>query len=168
VTTDANTRRHQSGAALLTAVLLLALMGMIGLSSLGTVMRDRQVAGYSSQAQSALYAADAGIAHGLELLRTEVVGAALSAGDCLTSTLPNTPVTSLPNGSTYGPDTTAGSNQICMLATSNPCAELDSSIEQGQPLYLYTVWNVRTEGVSPGGATARVHATAQRCHVFNN
>ena len=161
-------RRQEGGAALLTTVLLLALMAMIGLASLSTVMRDRQVAGYSAQAQAALYAADAGVAHALDILRTEVVGAALSAGDCLTTTLPDSPVTGLPNGSNYGPDPSAGSNEICMLATANPCAELDSSIEQGQPLYLYTIWNVRTEGVSTGGATAKVHATAKRCHVFNN
>lgn len=168
MTIDANTRRRSSGAALLTAVLLMSLMGMIGLAGLSTVMRDRQVAGYTSQAQAALYAADAGIAHGLELLRVEVVGAALSAGDCLTATLPDSPPTTLANGSTYAPDSTAASNNICMLATATPCAELNASIEVGQPQYLYTIWNIRTEGQSVGGATVRLHATAQRCHVFNN
>ncbi len=166
--TSATRQRRSGGAALLTAILMLAMMAMIGLSGLSTVMRDRQVAGYTAQAQAALYAADAGVAHGLEILRTEVVGAALSAGDCLTATLPTGPPTTLPNGSTYEPDSTAASNNICMLATATPCAELDSSIEVGQPQYLYTIWNVRTEGSSVGGATARVHATAQRCHVFNN
>ncbi|MGE4608558.1 MAG: hypothetical protein AAEJ52_17635 [Myxococcota bacterium] len=165
---DAKERRRSAGAALLTAILMLSMMAMIGLAGLSTVMRDRQVAGYTSQAQAALYAADAGIAHGLEILRTEVVGAALSAGDCLNTTLPDSPPTSLQNGSTYEADSTAPSSNICMLATANPCAELDSSIEVGQPQYLYTIWNMRTEGSSVGGATVRVHATAQRCHVFNN
>ena len=158
--------RRESGTALLIAMLLMALMGVIGLSSLDTVMRDRQVAGNTSQAQSALYAADAGIAASLNILRTDIVGAALTPGDCLTNKL--TAGTALQNGATYGPDTTAASDEICMLATAGPCAELDSSIEQGQPIYLDTVWNVRTEGASPGGATSRVHATAVRCHAFNN
>jgi Tfp pilus assembly protein PilX len=158
-------RRRESGAALLVSVLLLALMGVVGLASLDTVMRDRQVAGFSSNAQNALYAADAGISASLNLIRQEIVGAALSPGDCLTTPLANT---ALPNGSSYRPDATAPSNQICMLASAEPCSEIDASIEMGQPIYLYTVWSVRTEGIAPGGATARVHATAERCHAFNN
>ena len=145
-------RRRESGAALLVSVLLLALMGVVGLASLDTVMRDRQVAGFSSNAQNALYAADAGISASLNLIRQEIVGAN----------------TALPNGSSYRPDATAPSNQICMLASAEPCSEIDASIEMGQPIYLYTVWSVRTEGIAPGGATARVHATAERCHAFNN
>lgn len=162
---DRHARRRERGAALLVAVLLLALMGVIGLASLDTVMRDRQVAGFSSNAQTALYAADAGIAASLDLIRQQIVGAALSPGDCLATGLANT---TLPNGSTYQADSTAPTNQICMLASAEPCAEIDASIEMGQPIYLYTIWSVRSEGIAPGGATARVHATAERCHAFNN
>lgn len=162
-----NTRssKREGGAALLVAMLMLVLMGMVGLASLDTVMRDRQVAGFQNLAQSALYAADAGVADSLDILRTEIVGAALSPGDCLATVLPNT---NLGGGSSYRPDPTAGSNQICMLASAEPCAEIDASIEMGQPIYLYTVWNVRVQGNAPGGATSRVQATAERCHAFNN
>ena len=55
-----------------------------------------------------------------------------------------------------------------MLASANPCAEIDASIEMGQPIYLYTIWNVRVQGQAPAGATSRIHATAERCHAFNN
>ena len=151
--------------ALLMTMLLLILMGIIGLASLDTVMRDRQVAGYQNLAQTALYAADAGIAESLDILRTEMVGAALASGDCLDATLPTT---SLGGGVAYGPDPSAPTNQICMLASAEPCAEIDGSIEQGQPVYLYTVWNVRVRGSAPGGASSRVQATAERCHAFNN
>lgn len=157
--------KREGGAALLVAMLMLVLMGMIGLASLDTVMRDRQVAGFQNLAQSALYAADAGVADSLDILRTEIVGAALSPGDCLTTVLPTT---NIGGGSSYRPDPTAGSNQICMLASAEPCAEIDASIEMGQPIYLYTVWNVRVQGNAPGGATSRVQATAERCHAFNN
>lgn len=144
-------------------MLLLVLMGLIGFASLNTVMRDRQMAGNTSMSQRALYAADAGVAEALDILRTSVIGAALAPGDCLNGTIPNTV---LPNGTSFGPDSTAP-NQICMLASAEPCAEVDASIEQGQPVFLYTVWNIRSEGVAPGGATARVQATAARCHAFN-
>ena len=55
-----------------------------------------------------------------------------------------------------------------MLASADPCAELDSSIGQGQPIYLNTLWNVRVQGNAPGGATSRLQAAAERCHAFNN
>jgi Tfp pilus assembly protein PilX len=158
-------RRREGGAALLVSMLLLVAMTLIGLASLDTVMRDRETAGYSSLAQTALYGADAGLAASLEVLRTEIVGNALAPGDCLATPVPNA---TLPNGTAYGPDTTAANPQICMLAAAEPCEELGSSIEVGQPIYLYTVWNVRTEGTAPAGATARIQATAERCHAFNN
>ena len=151
--------------ALLMTMLLLILMGIIGLASMDTMMRDRQVAGYQNLSQAALYAADAGVAASLDILRNAMVGAALASGDCLSTTLPET---SLTGGISYGPDPSAPTNEICMLASAEPCAEIDGSIEQGQPVYLYTVWNVRVRGTAPAGATSRVQATAERCHAFNN
>jgi len=163
-------RRHEEGAALLVAMLMLVLMGMIGLSSLDTVMRERQVAGYTSKARQALYAADAGIASGLDLVRTTALSTSLAAGtgtsgDCL----PN-PVgaDTLPNGTTFQPDTTAATTSICMIASAEPCSEFDASIEVGTgATYLYTVWDLRMQGETPDGAISRVQATVQRCHAFD-
>ena len=163
--------RRERGSALLVAMLMLALMGIIGIASLETVARDRQVAGFGNLAQSALYAADAGIAESLDLLRQEIVGAALTQGDCLTADIMDEDILdrTLPNSAYFEADPSApGLADICMLAAATPCAEIDASIEQGQPIYLYTVWNVRAQGVAPGGATSRIHATAERCHSFNN
>jgi type II secretory pathway pseudopilin PulG len=64
--------RREQGAALLVAVLVLALMGIIGLSAMETVTRDRQVAGYQSRAQTALYAAEAGISLAMAMIDDEV------------------------------------------------------------------------------------------------
>ena len=157
-------RPRNEGSALLVAMVMLALMGLIGFSSLDTVMRDRQVAGFQSRAQNALYGADAGIAESLEILKNEITGSSLVPGDCLTTTLAST---TLNNGTIYGPDTTA-SSQICMLASGDPCASLNASIEVGQPIFLNTIWNLRAQGVAVGGATSRIHSTADRCHAFNN
>ena len=155
--------KHEGGVALLVTVLLLSLMGMIGLASLDTVMRDRQMTGFQNQAQSALYAADAGLADALDILRTEIVGAALYPGDCLATQVPDT---NLDGGRSYKAD--PDDNQICMLASAKPCAVLDASIEVGQPIYLDTVWNVRVQGSAPGGAISRLQATFDRCHAFAN
>jgi hypothetical protein len=145
-------------------MLLLTAMALIGFASLNTVMRDREVSGYTSQSQRALQGADAGLAHSLDVMRTQVLGTAIGPGDCLGTPVPTA---TLPDGVTYGPDATAPTTNICMLAASEPCSEVDGSQEIGQPIFMYTVWNIRTQGVAPGGATTRLQATAERCHVFN-
>jgi len=166
---------REGGTALLLAMMMLVLMGMIGLASLDTVMRDRQVAGHTSQSRQALYAAEAGIAQGLEIVRTASLGTAISPGECLSQAIPTT---SLANGSSFRRDTTAdgpGSDpdlNVCMLATAEPCelggvGEGGSSAEQGQQIFLKTVWDLRVEGRSQGGAVARVQATVNRCRAYN-
>ena len=173
-------RRNQEGTALLVTMMMLALMGLVGMASLDTATRERQVAGYSSLAQSALYAADAGVAEGLDLLRKEITGLAVTSGDCLSGDLLDTNLVldpndvesgsrTLTNGAYYEPDPTSpNGNEICMLATAEACEQVGGSLEMGQPIYLKTVWSVRVQGVAPGGATTRILATAERCHAFNN
>ena len=157
--------RRQRGAALIVAMLMLVLMGLIGIASLDSVMRDRQIAGYTSRARSALYAADAGVAAALDMVRTASLPTALTAGDCITQVLP---ATNLPNGTSFQPDTTAATNNVCMLASADPCSELDASIEVGSgSTILYTLWDMRVQGQTADGAVARVQATSQRCHAFN-
>ncbi len=169
-TADHSTNRRESGAALLVSMLMLALMGLVGMASLDTVMRDRQVAGYSQLAQSALYAADAGVAESLDILRSEVTGAALAQGECLTATVTSKTLANrtLPNQAFYrdDPDAPNGS-QICMMGNAEPCG-LGQSLELGQgATYMKTLWSVRVQGVAPGGATSQIQATAERCHAFN-
>ncbi len=128
-------------------------------------MRDRQIAGYSSRARSALYAADAGVAAALDMVRTAPLPTALTPGDCITQVLPTT---NLPNGTSYQPDTTASTTNVCMLASADPCSELDAGIEVGAgSTFLYTLWDMRIQGQTTDGAVARVQATSQRCHAFN-
>lgn len=150
--------RREGGAALFIAVLLMALMATIGFASMDTVMRSREVAGNTSRSFSALYAADAGISAALQALRSEVTTTALSPGDCLDATVPTA---TLPNGTSYRADATA-TNQICMLASADPCLE-ETSMDLP---FFYTVWDMRVQGEATGGTLARVQATAGRCHAF--
>jgi Tfp pilus assembly protein PilX len=151
-------RRREGGAALLVTMLLLTAMTLIGFASLNTVMREREVTGFSSRSQTALYGADAALADSLDVLRDALLPASVLAGDCVGAV----PSDTLPNGVAYGPDSTAPTNQLCMLAISGEQCGANSPEFQ----FLYTSWNLRTEGVAPGGATARVQATARRCHAF--
>jgi Tfp pilus assembly protein PilX len=160
-----NKHKRENGTALLVSVLMLTLMGIVGMASLDTVMRDRQMAGNSSRARSALYAADAGVAAALDAVRTASLPPALAPGDCIAAPVPET---NLPNGSLYRPDTTAANTNVCMIASADPCSELDASIEVGSgSVFLYTLWDMRMQGETADGAVARVQATSQRCHAFN-
>ncbi len=62
--------RGEAGAALLVAVMMLVLMGLIGLAALDTVTEDRQIAGFQNRARAAFYAAEAGIGTSKNLVRT--------------------------------------------------------------------------------------------------
>ena len=115
--------------------------------------------GFQNQAQSALYAADAGVAESIDILRTNTAGAAIAPGDCLATKLVST---DLGGGRSYEPD--PDDDEICMLAASEPC--LDTSVEVGSAVYRYSIWNVRVQGNAPGGAAARVQATVARCSAF--
>jgi len=157
--------RHEKGAALLVTMLLLSLMAVIGMASLDTVTRDRQAAGHLGLAQAAFYAADAALSESLDLLRTEVLSPVIGPGDCLSAVVPTG---SLANGSSYGPDPNAATDEICMVSIAEDCDELVSSSEIGGTVFRYTLWNVPTQGVGVGGATTRVQAMARRCHAFGN
>lgn len=158
---DPKRTKREGGVALLVSMLMMILMGLIGLASLDTVMRSRQVTGFQNMAETALYAADAGVAEGLDILRTDEFDGPVTAGDCIDSKIPNT---GLGGGRSYQAD--PDSDQICMLATAGACPGRDNSIEVGANQTLLTVWNMRVEGNAPGGATAGVQATAQRCLSF--
>lgn len=157
--------RDERGAALLVTMLLLALMAVVGMASLDTVMRDHQSAGHLGLSQTAFYAADAALSESLDLLRTEVLSSVAGPGDCLGAPVPSG---SLSNGSSYGPDPTSATDEICMASIAEDCDELVVSSEIGGAVFRYTLWNVRTQGVGKGGATSRVQATARRCHAFGN
>jgi hypothetical protein len=53
------------------AVLVLALMGALAVASIDTASRDRQAAGYYNRSNNALFAADAGVAHAIALIKAD-------------------------------------------------------------------------------------------------
>lgn len=54
------------------AVLLLALMGALGIAALDSATTDRQAAGYYNRSNTALFAADAGVARAMNLI--DIIG----------------------------------------------------------------------------------------------
>lgn len=190
----AQPRRREEGAALLVAVLVLALMGIIGLSSMETVARDRQMAGYQSRAQTALYAADGGVATALAMINQEVAERASQGEAALIEWNPSSgSPPDFPNQS--GPmvlgvdfpapgsprfymdpnardpnDLSAPAQAIRYLGKGGPCDRWPPmSQERGRnlPEWADSLWDVRVRGDNPGGTTVNIQATGAKCFAYN-
>jgi len=144
--------RHEQGSALLIAVLMLVLMGLIGIAALDAVTRDGQVAGYLNRKKLAFYAAEAGVAEALESLKNDT-----------SPSLSNTALgdSSLyPHGQpSYRPDpTVADAVEPLGLGGMNG---MNLNIGQGgAPTFQLSYWRVHVQGDAPGGSVARLEVVA--------
>jgi hypothetical protein len=146
-------RRREEGAALLVAVMLLVLMGMVGLAALETVTQDRTIAGFQSRARAAFYAGEAGLGTGKNLVRT--------AGD--RPVKPAMAMTSLGDASAYpyGQPSFQGDpdfpDPVRYVRDGTPWAQ-GGDIRVGKQKLVHTLWQVNVEGDTTDGATARLEA----------
>jgi len=184
-------RRDERGAALLVCVLLLTLMGIIGVASIDTVRRDRQVAGYESRAQTALYAGEAGVSYALGLIRRDAQGlaqggiGALSAYNPSAGSPPEFPTGANPRalgvdfpapGSPVfhmDPDASdpgnlaAAPQAIRYLGRGQPCSGWIMSSSVGSVQWANALWDIRVSGDSPGGNNVDIQAVGANCHPYN-
>ncbi len=186
-------RRGEGGFALLITVLMLALIGIIGLASMDTVTRDRQVAGYHSRAQPTLYAADAGVAFGMGLIREDAPQLAAEGGEAAlmdynpsAGAPPDFP--NLANAQSLGDDFPApGSPRFYMDPNARNPNDLPAPpqavryIGKGErctfgimdwrenqtPNWHWALWDLRVRADSPGGADVNVQATGANCHPYD-
>ena len=151
--TTTHAHRRNEGAALLVAVMMLVLMGMIGLAALDTVTTDRKVAGFQNRGHVAFYAAETGIATSKSLVRKTgertiiPVLAATNLGD--TATYP------------YGRPSFRGDpdfpNPVRYVRDGGPWAQGGDLRVGGQKL-VHTLWQANVEGDTPDGASSRLEA----------
>lgn len=158
------------GIALVTTMLFLAMLGIIGMSALERASADRRVGGFLSRSQVALFAAEAGLESVVRQLSQADLPAGAAALEGVTVAVSATPVgdsTVHPHGiPTYTIDDTA-TQAVDYLGAGGPCDEWAMSIELGGPMYRYSLWDVRIQGETPDGATARVQASATRCYAYD-
>lgn len=174
----ASTRgRSSRGSALLSAMMILALMTVLAVGSLRTVMRDRQVAGFQKRARTALYAAEAGVARANALLRSSPPGSSGGIGG-LIAYAPTFPDSATPqvlgSGSTqarfYADN---GHPGIQYLGSGLKCWDGDASavmsdeVGGGNPIWRDVLWDVRVKGESNDGTDRVVQALVTSCHPFN-
>ena len=141
-------RRLQEGSALLIAVLMLVLMGLIGIGALDAVTRDRQVAGYLNRKKVAFYAAEAGVAEALQTLNTDLQPSVSNA------TLGDTSI--YPYGRpSYRPDPDVA-DPIENIGVGS-AAGMNLAIGQGgAAVFQISYWRVNVRGDAPGGSVARL------------
>ena len=180
-------RLREDGAALLVTVLLLALMGIVGVSSMDIVMRDRQIAGFQKNAKTALYSADAGISLALSILRTNAQALAAGGEGALGAFDPAFPgkgadplrVIGLdfpaPGSPSFGMDpdaadpndATAPAQAVRYIGKGDVCPGWVMSSEVGSVEWAEALWDVRVQGTNPGGTVFSVQATGSSCHPYN-
>jgi len=184
-------RRDERGAALLICVLLMTLIGILGVASIDTVQRDRQIAGYESRAQTALYAVEAGVSYAIGLIRRDAQGlaqggiGALSAYNPSAGAPPEFPTTAAPRslGADFpapgsprfymDPDASdpqnlsAAPQAIRYLGRGQPCNGWIMSSSVGSVQWAKALWDIRVSGDSPGGTNVDVQAVGANCHPYN-
>jgi len=144
--------RHESGTAMVIAMLMMLLMGLIGFAALATVTRDAQVAGAQFRKKTSFYAAEGAVAKALETMRT-------------TGT-PSVPTTSLgdstiyPHGQpTYSLDTVVPNPVESLGVGGFPGMNLQLG-QNGQPMFQMQMYRVRVQGTSPGGGLSRLETVS--------
>jgi hypothetical protein len=158
-------------------MLVLALVAIIGLASMESVTRDRQVAGYQSRSRVALYAAEAGVATALGIIRRDSQWLADGGTAALVGFSPAFPDASnkrelgsdpVPPSFHGDPDAT---KTIRYVGSGDPCWADDPdavmSLELGGVQWRDALWEVRTVGEAVGGTRSRIQATSTHCHPYN-
>ena len=180
-------RRRESGAALLIAVLLLAMLGVIGLASMETVTRDRQVAGFQNRGRVALYAAEAAVAHATGIIRKNAQTLAPGGEGALKAFDPAFPGKGATAVATIGSDfpapgspsyrmdpdakdptnLTAPAKAVRYMGRGELCPGWVMSMTVGSVIWAEALWDIRVRGTGPGGGNVDIQATAASCHPYN-
>ncbi|MFP6641339.1 MAG: pilus assembly PilX N-terminal domain-containing protein [Myxococcota bacterium] len=169
--------RRQRGAALLVAVMMLTIMGLIGLGSMELATRDRQVAGFMARVRSALYAADAGVAWGQSIIDQQVgllVPQGVSALFDFDPTFPSEAAPQvLGDGSgsqaRFMQDTNPAVVQaVGYLGMGEACDGWIMSDEFGGSQWREALFSINVEGRTAGtsGSATRVEASAGYCYPY--
>jgi hypothetical protein len=169
------------------AVLLLAMLGVVGLASMETVTRDRQVAGFQNRGRAALYAGEAGVSHATGIIRQNAQVLAPGGEGALESFDPAfpgkglTPVQTLgadfpqPGSPSYRMDpdaedptnAAAPARAVRYMGRGELCPGWIMSMTVGSVIWAEALWDIRVVGDAPGGGSVPIQATAASCHPYN-
>jgi len=141
--------RRESGSAMLIAVMMLVLMGLMGVAAIDTASEDRTIAGLGNRSRSAFHAAEAGAAHARRLV---------AQADKRTDT-PTLPTTMLGDATMYAryqtrpsyfpdPSPPTGGAHIEYIEDAGPAKGMNLA----NPKFVTTIWQINVVGQSPENA----------------
>ena len=145
-------KRRESGAALIVAMMMLAMMGVIGLAALDTAALDQQAAGYQSRKRVSFYAAEAGVAEALANLRSTGTPAvtATTLGDSA----------SFPHGQPVYAQ--APGTSIEKLGSTSVNGMTMNIAQGGSSTFSIDYWKFEVEGQEQSGTKSRIEVAAGR------
>lgn len=171
-------RRGERGSALLSSMLVLFLMTVLALSSMGTVMRDRQVAGSQTRSRTALYAAEAGVARAEGLLRSSPPSSSAGIGglNAYTAAFPTQASPEVLGSGARAPSFYADPGHVGIeyMSAGGKCWEGDSAgamsenIGGQNPIWRDALWDVRVKGTTTDGTEKVVQALVTSCHPYDS
>lgn len=147
---ESESRRRESGVAMITALMILAIVVTLAISAMETTSRDQQVAGVQARGRLALQAAEAGLATALATMGggdPTLETAAFGEGALYQAGQPS-----------YAPDPNVGTPIESM--GSVPIPGMSLNIGGNGPKFQMELWRISVQGTEPGGMTARVEAGA--------
>ncbi len=144
-------KRRQRGSALLIVMVMLVALAFLGMSTLETVMHDRQSSGFHARKTAAFHAADAGIA----TVHAQVDGVSAPV-------IPNALLGDAglyPHGQpSFGPDPNSTAPVLDLGAVA--ARGMNLRITGGGPRYQVQYWRFQVQGTAPGGSVSRVELAA--------
>jgi Tfp pilus assembly protein PilX len=157
--------RREQGAALLVAVMMLALMGMIGLAALDTTSQDRQVAGFQSRARTAFYAAEAGLSQSKEVVRNADPDVdptpAFAAGALGDAGI-------YPHGQpSYQGDPNAGTPDPIQFVRKGKPWDEGGDIRTGKQRLVHLLWQINVQGQTSDGSISRIESVRSQLGAEN-
>jgi hypothetical protein len=150
-------RRREQGVILFVAVLILALMGALAIASLESASRDQQAAGYYNRSNTALFAAEAGVAAAIAMIEQPTKPACPGVIAFSTLGLPSyigdaTMWLSFGGQPKYYGDPAVANAVQCVGTRTRPGGSM--SVTGGSE--IVEDWRIYVVGESPDGSRARV------------
>lgn len=151
-TTDSRrASRHQSGIALITAMMILTLVATLALAAMDTTTRDQQIASVQMRARVAFQAAEAGLSTALATMTSDATPTLTATSIGVSGDYPQ----GLPG---FAPDPSAAAPVEYLGA--QPVPGMSLNVNGSGPTFQLRVWRFHVMGSEPRGMTQRVEAAA--------
>ena len=140
---------RERGIALITVMMILALIATLAISSMETVMRDNQIAAVQMRNRVAFQAAEAGLAVALASMTTSTAPTLVQTDIGVVGDYPVGQPSFQLNPSVATPIENLG---------SQPMPGMGLNINGNGPKFQLQMWKIHVEGSEPRGMTARIEA----------